>query len=67
MLFLIAAMTGCIPWLIDLAGGQEEIRKSFIEIYDKLTFLLFVYIAIHVMKKMRWFIPAYKNWRHYNH
>jgi hypothetical protein len=60
ILFLIVAITGYIPWYIDLAGGQDATRKSFIEVHDKLTFILIVYLVIHVIRRMKWFITSFR-------
>ena len=63
ILFIIVAITGYIPWCMDMVGGQYAIRKSFIEVHDKLTFILIVYLVIHVIKRMRWFIASFKKLR----
>ncbi|PKN29299.1 MAG: hypothetical protein CVU64_08985 [Deltaproteobacteria bacterium HGW-Deltaproteobacteria-21] len=60
ILFVIVALTGYIPWVIDLTGGREETRKGFIEVHDKLTFILLPYLVIHVTRRWRWFISSYK-------
>lgn len=60
ILFIIVAITGYIPWYKDLAGGQDATRKSFIEVHDKLTFILIVYLVIHVIRRMRWFITSFR-------
>ncbi|RJR42556.1 MAG: DUF4405 domain-containing protein [Desulfobacteraceae bacterium] len=60
ILFVVVALTGYIPWVIDLAGGREEVRKGFIEVHDKLTFILIPYLVIHVIRRMRWFIGSYR-------
>ena len=60
ILFVVVALTGYIPWVIDLAGGREETRKGFIEVHDKLTFILLPYLVIHVTRRRRWLIGSYK-------
>jgi hypothetical protein len=60
MLFIAVAVTGYIPWVIDLAGGDAVTRKLFIEIHDKITLILFSCLIIHTIQKFRWFITAYE-------
>jgi hypothetical protein len=53
--FITAAITGYIPLFIRMSGGSEVIRKTFIEIHDKISLVLLVYLIIHVAKRFRWF------------
>jgi len=53
--FLLAAITGIIPWLTDMMNGDEMQRKVFIEIHDKITLFLSFYLIVHVIKKSKWF------------
>jgi hypothetical protein len=55
IVFILSAITGYIPWLIKLTGGEEMTRKMFIEIHDKLTLILLVFLILHVAKKLKWF------------
>jgi len=55
LLFLIVAVTGLVPWFIDLAGGSTAARTGFIEIHDKLTLLLILFLILHVIKKTPWY------------
>ncbi len=57
-IFLISAILGYIPWTIDLIGRSEVTRKFYIEIHDKLTFLLTIYLVFHVVKRFNWFMKA---------
>ena len=41
--FISVAITGYIPWIIDLTENDEIARKFFLEIHDKLTIILFVF------------------------
>jgi 2-oxoglutarate ferredoxin oxidoreductase subunit delta len=59
VLFLLAAVTGIIPWLIDLYGGPVGVRIALIEIHDKLTLLLIIYFILHVIKRSKWYAAAY--------
>lgn len=60
-LFLLAAATGFVPWIIDLLNGDEMLRKLIIEIHDKLTVFLSGFLVWHVAKKIKWFIETVKN------
>jgi ferredoxin len=55
IVFILVAITGFIPWIIDLSGGSEFVRKSFIEIHDKITILLFVLLAMHLTNRLKWY------------
>jgi hypothetical protein len=56
MLFVLVAITGFIPWFIDLLKGDEILRKAFIEIHDKFAIILSVYLILHVIKRLKWFL-----------
>ena len=58
IIFLLVAATGYISWSIKLNGGSEIIRKDFIEIHDKITWILFVYLILHVKKRFKWYFSA---------
>lgn len=59
LLFLLVAVTGLIPWFIDIAGGSGELRLGFIEIHDKLTLLLIGFLGWHLVKRIRWYSAAF--------
>jgi hypothetical protein len=59
LLFFLVAVTGLTPWYIDLFNGDQMIRKILIEIHDKLTLFLSFYIALHIIKRMKWFFTTY--------
>lgn len=59
LLFLLVAVTGFIPWLIDLSGGTSIFRMLFIEIHDKITLILIVFFILHFIKRADWFSKAY--------
>jgi len=52
-------VTGFVPWFIDLIGGNSIICISFIEIYDKLIFILIVFLILHIIKRAKWFATGY--------
>jgi hypothetical protein len=56
ILFLLAAITGFIPWFIQMAEGGEHLRKVFMEIHDKLGLILFIYLILHLIKRAKWFV-----------
>jgi ferredoxin len=63
LLFLLVALTGIIPWIVDAFGITSTIRLAFIEIHDKITFLLIIYMIIHIIKKNKWFLTTYEKIR----
>jgi hypothetical protein len=54
-LFLSVALTGLIPWFIDLSGNKSFLRLFLIEIHDKLAILFVIYLLLHVVKRIKWF------------
>lgn len=56
LLFVVVAITGLTPWFIDLLNGDEMQRKVFIEIHDKLALILAIYLILHIIKRLRWFL-----------
>jgi len=59
VLFVLVAITGLTPWFIDLVKGDEIARKVFIEIHDKLAIILSVYIFLHFIKRLKWFVTTF--------
>ncbi len=56
LLFVLVAVTGIVPWIIDLlSSGKGMERMIFIEIHDKLSLLLIVYMILHVAGRWKWF------------
>lgn len=56
VVFILVAITGFIPWFIDLLKGDEMQRKAFIEIHDKLALILAIYLILHVNQRLKWFL-----------
>lgn len=56
LVFILVAITGYIPWIINLSGGSEIARKFFIEIHDKITILLFGLLTLHLTNRLKWYI-----------
>ena len=55
MLFVVVAVTGYVPWAIDLAGGPSATRRGFVEIHDKLALTLLVLLVLHIAKRLKWY------------
>ena len=60
LLFLLVAVTGLVPWFIDLLDGSSVLRMLFIEIHDKATLILIVFLTLHIIKKLKWYIAAFE-------
>ncbi len=60
VLFLLVAVTGFVPWWIDLSHGSGTLRLLFIEIHDKITIVLIVFLILHMTKRVKWFIATYE-------
>lgn len=60
LLFLCVAMTGLMPWFIHLFSGDEVQRKGLIEVHDKLAILLSIYLVLHITKRLKWYMSAFK-------
>lgn len=60
IIFIVVAITGFIPWIIDLMKGDVMLRKFFIEIHDKLAIILSVYLILHVINRLKWFLKAFE-------
>jgi len=60
LLFSLVAITGLMPWFIDLFNGNELTRKVFIEVHDKLSIILTVYLILHLVKRFKWFFITFE-------
>ena len=63
IIFILVAITGYISWFIKLSGGPDLSRKFFMEIHDKITYVLFVYLIFHVTKRFKWYFTAFEKIR----
>jgi ferredoxin len=66
IVFILVAITGYIPWIINLSGGSDISSKFLIEIHDKIAILLFVLLTIHTTNRLKWFattLDKFKNKR----
>jgi len=61
LVFPVVAVSGFIPWFINLNNGNETMRKTIIEIHDKIALILFVYLIFHVVKRFKWYLSYVKN------
>jgi hypothetical protein len=59
-LFVVVAITGLTPWFINLLNGDEMQRKIFIEIHDKITLILAIYLILHIIKRLKWFFTVFE-------
>lgn len=53
VIFMLVAITGYIPWLINLLEDDVITRKVFIEIHDKLAIILSLYLILHVIRRRK--------------
>lgn len=59
-IFVLVAITGFVPWLIDCLKCSCSLRLLFIEIHDKLALVLIIYLILHVIKRAKWFFDWFK-------
>ncbi len=59
LIFLIVALTGFVPWIIDSIATDSHSRVMFIEIHDKITFVLTIFLFIHIFNRLKWFPKVY--------
>jgi len=60
LIFLFTAFTGYTAWFYAQFDDGEFQRKLFIEIHDKITLILLVFLVLHIVKRRNWFVNAYK-------
>ena len=58
VLFVVVAVTGIVPWMVQWWQGSHVIRRALVEIHDKLALVLCIYLVLHVGKRAKWFISA---------
>lgn len=58
VIFAAAAISGFIAWIIDFMNASQSIRNTFIEIHDKVALVLVVYLILHVIKRLRWYVST---------
>ena len=51
----ITALTGIIPWIMHLTTHSAHTRKTFIEFHDKIALVLVIYMALHFVKRLKWY------------
>jgi len=61
VIFLIVALTGYLSWFIDLSDNAPIVRKTFLEIHDKVAIVFFIYLFLHVTKRLKWFFRFTKS------
>lgn len=55
LFFFLTAITGFSPWIFECLEGSKTTRTAIIEIHDKLTIFLIVYLILHISKRFKWF------------
>lgn len=60
IIFVLVAITGFIPWIIDLLEGSKMTHKAFIEIHDKIAVILSIYFILHMIKRLKWFLTTFE-------
>jgi hypothetical protein len=65
LLFILVAITGYISWFMKLSGGPDLSRKFYIEIHDKITWVLLGYLIFHVTKRIKWYFTAFEKVKKY--
>ena len=65
IVFVLVAVTGYISWFIKLSGGPDLSRKFYIEIHDKITWVLLGYLIFHVTKRFKWYLTAFEKVKNY--
>lgn len=63
ILFLLVAITGLTPWCIDVLHGDQVHRKMFIEVHDKLAIMLAIFLILHGIKRVKWFVTTFEKLR----
>lgn len=64
--FLLVAVTGFVPWFIDLSGRNSMLRLILIELHDKLALVLVIYLTLHIVRRYKWFISTYTKLKNRN-
>jgi hypothetical protein len=65
IIFVLVAITGYLSWFIRLSGGPDLSRRDFIEIHDKITWVLLGYLIFHVTKRFKWFFTSFEKVKKY--
>lgn len=53
LIFIASALTGLTPWVLDLCGADCSLRKAFVEVHDKVSLLLVLFLVLHVTKRFK--------------
>ncbi len=54
-IFFVCAITGFTAWYFSLEANELS-RKLFIEIHDKITLFLFIFLILHIWKRRKRFL-----------
>lgn len=53
VVFLMSVVTGVISWIIGSFGVFQSLRIQFIEIHDKISLFLVIFILLHVVRRAK--------------
>ena len=59
VIFVVALLTGFIPWILQLSNTTDFTHRFLLEIHDKTGIVLIVFLVLHVSKRLKWFKIAY--------
>ena len=60
IIFVITAITGILPWIIDTANSDYIFRKLLIEIHDKIALILTILLLIHILQRIKRIVLSFK-------
>ena len=63
IIFIIAFLTGFIPWLLQFSHATAITRRLILEIHDKTGIVLIIFLVLHVRKRFKWFKNTYVKMR----
>jgi hypothetical protein len=59
VIFIVTALTGFFPWLLQSGDVSDTTRRGILEIHDKMGIVLIVFLVLHVSKRFNWFTNTY--------
>jgi len=59
VIFIVTALTGFIPWLLQSGDVSDIPQRGLIEIHDKMGIVFIVFLVLHVSKRFNWFTNTY--------
>ncbi len=61
LLFVLTSLTAMISWIFWDHG--EVMRHTLVEIHDKLSLLLILFSAVHIVPRLDWMVKTYRKLR----